>query len=33
MPKELHNDNAQSITLGHYLAVLGWRKWIIAAGR
>ena len=30
MPNELHSDNAQSITLSHYLAVLRRRKWIIA---
>lgn len=30
MPEELHSDNAQSVTLTHYLAVLRRRKWIIA---
>ena len=29
MPQELHSDNAQSVTLSHYLAVLRRRKWII----
>jgi uncharacterized protein involved in exopolysaccharide biosynthesis len=28
IPEELRSDNAQSVTLGHYLAVLGRRKWI-----
>jgi len=31
MPEELHSDNAQSVALGRYLAVLKRRKWIIAA--
>jgi len=30
VPQELHSDNAQSVTLSHYLAVLRRRKWIIA---